>query len=75
MGKTKGFIRKYIQQYEKEQTEISKKNDMEIKIKQEKAKNTNYVRCSHCGSDNLISEKHGVCKYCRRTLENVNFKD
>lgn len=48
---------------------ISKENDMEIKLKQEKAKNTNVVYCPNCGADNILSENVGVCKYCRNPLQ------
>ena len=47
---------------------------MEIKLKQEKAKNTSYVKCSKCGSDNIVSEKTSRCKYCRSVLVNENYK-
>ena len=30
---------------------------MEIKIKQQKAKVSSYVKCPHCGSDNILSDK------------------
>lgn len=64
----------YIRKYEQQQLEISKQNDMIIKEKQQKAKTTNYVRCPYCGSDNIISEKIGTCKYCRRKIENPYYK-
>jgi len=64
----------YINESQKRDYEISKQNDMEIKIKQEKAKNTSYVKCPNCGSDNLLSEKFGTCKYCRSKLQNKNYK-
>ena len=67
-------IRNYIRETQRRDAEISKQNDMQIKIKQEKAKNTSYVRCPNCGSDNLLGEKFGTCKYCRRKIENKNFK-
>lgn len=65
-------IRDYINESEKREAEISQKNDMEIKIKQEKVKNTSYVKCPNCGSDNLLEEKYGTCKYCRSKLVNKN---
>lgn len=65
---------KYISETVKQDAEISKKNDMEIKLKQEKAKNTGYVKCPNCGSNNLISDKVGICKYCRQPIENKNYK-
>lgn len=73
-SKLNNGIRNYISETQKRDAEISKQNDMEIKIKQEKAKNTSYVKCPNCGSDNLLGEKFGVCKYCRSKIENKNFK-
>jgi len=63
-------IMNYINETQKKELEISKQNDMEMKIKQEKSKNTNYVKCPNCGADNILSEKIGTCKYCRRKLVN-----
>ncbi|MBE6140410.1 MAG: hypothetical protein E7172_02615 [Firmicutes bacterium] len=67
-------INSYMNQSLEQERIIEKENDLEIKIKQEKAKNTHYVKCPNCGSDNLISEKNSVCKYCRRTIVNKNYK-
>lgn len=67
-------ITSYIRKTEQRDAEISKQNDLEIKLKKEKAKNTTYIKCPNCGSDNLISEKTGVCKYCRGPLINENYK-
>lgn len=67
-------IRDYMIDIQKRDMEISKKNDMEIKMKQERAKNTSYVKCPYCGSDNILGEKIGTCEYCRRKIENKNFK-
>ena len=74
-SKLNSGIRNYINETQIRDAEISRKNDMEIKIKQEKAKNTSYVECPNCGSDNLLSEKHGTCKYCRSKLVNKNYKE
>lgn len=63
-------IQNYAKENLKQEAEISKENDLKIKIKQEKAKNTNYVKCPYCGADNLLSEKFGTCQYCRRKIEN-----
>jgi len=68
----KGF-QSYIQESVNRDAEISKENDLKIKIKQEKAKNTGYVKCPTCGSDNLVSEKFGTCKYCRNKLVNKDY--
>lgn len=73
-SKLNSGIRNYINETQKRDAEISRKNDMEIKIKQEKAKNTSYVECPNCGSDNLVEEKFGTCKYCRSKLVNKNYK-
>ena len=66
---------KYVHSEFKKDEEISKQNDMELKIKREKALSTAYVKCPYCGADNLISQKVGVCSYCRRKLENKAFKE
>ena len=66
-------VRSYISETQKRDIAISKENDLKVKIKQEKAKNTNYVKCPNCGSDNLLSEKFGTCKYCRRKIENKKY--
>lgn len=63
-------IQNYAKENLKQEAEISQENDLKIKIKQEKAKNTNYVKCPYCGADNLLSEKFGTCQYCRRKIEN-----
>ena len=59
----------YINKIEQMDYEVSKKTTQEIKIKQEKAKNTRYVKCKSCGSDNLVSDKNTKCKYCRKHLK------
>lgn len=74
-SKFNGEIRNYIKEIQRRETKISSKNDMEIKIKQEKSKNTSYVKCPNCGSDNLLGEKYGTCKYCRGKLVNKNYKE
>lgn len=66
-------MQSYIKESVKQDAEISKQNDMEVKIKQQKAKVSSYVKCPYCGSDNILSDKFGTCKYCRRKLENKNY--
>lgn len=73
-NKLNNGIRKYINETERRNAEIAKKNDMEIKLKQEKARNTSYVHCPYCGSDNILSDKIGVCSFCRRKIVNKNYK-
>lgn len=75
ISKIQNSIFKYINKLDNIEQEISKKNNMEIKLKQERAKNTHHVKCSSCGSDNLVSEKVGKCKYCRKNLVNKKYKD
>ena len=60
----------YIKNVELQDEKISKENDLEMKIKREKMKTTNYVKCPYCGSDNIISLKTSRCQYCRRVIEN-----
>ena len=67
-------LQNYIKESVKQDEKIAKENDLKIKVKQEQAKNTNYVKCPYCGSDNLLSEKFGVCQFCRRKIENKNYK-
>lgn len=40
-----------------EESMINKQNDLEIKLKQERAKNTHVVICPYCGADNMLTEK------------------
>lgn len=61
--------RSYIKSNISQQQEISKQNDLEVKLRREKAKNTHVVYCPHCGGDNMLTEKVGKCKYCRRKIE------
>lgn len=74
-SKLNSGVRNYINENQKRNDEILRKNDMEIKVKQEKIKNTAYVKCPKCGSDNLLGEKFGTCKYCRSKLENKEYKN
>lgn len=62
-------IRNYINESEKREAEISQKNDLLMKEKREIAKNTHVVHCPNCGSDNMITEQTGTCKFCRRKIE------
>lgn len=69
------FGSRYIRSQIHRDTEIAKQNDMTMKIKQEKSRNSCYVRCSNCGGDNIIYEKVGTCKFCRSMIENKNYKN
>ena len=68
-SKVTNKIFNYINKTEQLNYEVSKKNNMEIKEKQEKAKNTHYVKCKSCGADNLVSSKTQKCKFCRKNLK------
>ncbi len=59
----------YVTKQVEQDREIDKENDLEIKLKQEKAKNTHVVHCPNCGADNIVSENVTRCKYCRTELE------
>ena len=67
--KITSLIKTYIEKTENLNEKVAKENDMEIKIKQNKARNTHVVHCPHCGASNILTEKTGTCVYCRRELE------
>ena len=58
-----------INEYVEEEHKRSQENDLKIKEKQERAKNTHVVKCPHCGASNMLTEKTGVCKFCRKPIE------
>lgn len=58
----------FIEKNEQRSYEIQKENDLKMKENQEKAKNTHFVSCPTCGSDNVLHGNTGKCKHCRRTL-------
>ena len=66
-------LKKGFRTMQEQELEISRENDLKIKEKQLKAQNTSYVKCPYCGSDNLLSEKFGICTYCRRKIENKSY--
>lgn len=68
IDKISNYLRTFINAREQIDAENRSKNDMEMKIKQEKAKNTQVVYCPHCGADNILTESGANCKYCRRSL-------
>lgn len=70
INKSIDSIKSYIIRQEQQDYEISKQNDMAIKLKQEQAKNTNVIYCPKCGASNLLTDKVGICKYCRSKIEN-----
>ena len=69
VDKTKSYVKSYITNQEKRNDEISRKNDLIMKEKREIAKNTNIVICPYCGADNMLTEKVGTCKFCRRKIK------
>ena len=58
-----------LNKYVEEEHNRSQENDLKIKEKQERAKNTHVVKCPHCGASNMLTEKTGVCKFCRKPIE------
>ena len=62
------YLSSAIEGYTDKQIEYEKENDLKIKEKQERAKNTQVVVCKKCGGSNIITEKIGKCKYCRNTI-------
>ena len=72
-NKFNGKVGEYITEMQKKEIEISRETDMKIKLKHERARNTSYVKCPYCGSDNLLGEKFGTCSFCRRKIENKNY--
>ncbi len=49
---------------------MNKENNLLIKEKQERAKNTHVVICPYCGSNNILTSSTGKCRHCRNNLEN-----
>lgn len=68
-SKLNSGIRNYMEQDLKKDYEIRKENDLKMQEKREKAKNTHIVHCPYCGSDNMLTEQTGTCKFCRRKIE------
>lgn len=68
INKLTGGLTSYFEAEEKQEREIAEKNDMIMREKQEKAKNTHAVTCPYCGADNMITSEIGTCKYCRRKI-------
>ena len=62
------YLKSSIEGYTDKQIEYEKENDLKIKEQQERAKNTQVVKCKKCGGTNIITEKIGKCKYCRNTI-------
>lgn len=62
-------LRNYMQQDLQKDYEIRKENDLKMQEKREISKNTHVVRCPYCGSDNMLTEQTGTCKFCRRKIE------
>lgn len=65
----KNNIISYFRHQMEQENEISQKNDMILKEKRIKAMNTHVVKCPNCGSDNILTEEVGVCKYCRQPIK------
>ena len=72
VDKVSNVLNSKLNDYMEKEAEISRENDLIIKEKQERAKNTHVVYCPNCGADNLIIGKTGVCKFCRKK---ISYKD
>lgn len=68
-SKLSSGIMNYMEKDLQKDYEIRKENDLVMQEKREKAKNTHVVHCPYCGSDNLLTEQTGTCKFCRRKIE------
>ena len=62
------LFKNYIENQEKKSAEISMKNDLKMKEKREKSKNSHVVICPSCGADNIIYGNTGSCKFCRKKI-------
>jgi len=58
----------YFKEEQRKDYEISEKNDLKMKEKQEIAKNTHFVKCPNCGGDNTVIGNVGKCKFCRKDI-------
>ena len=58
----------YIKGQELETAKLTAKNELKMKEKIEKSKNSHVVICPYCGADNLIYGNSGTCKYCRKKI-------
>lgn len=67
--KFENSIFSYLQCQQQMEKEIFQKNDLLMQEKRKRALNTHIVHCSYCGAENILSDKVGVCKYCRRKIE------
>lgn len=59
----------YIREQQNANYKIAKENDMKMREKQERAKNTKIIKCPYCGASNIIQANIGVCKYCRKEIK------
>lgn len=72
LQKLKSNLTNSINKYQQINYEISKENDLKIKEKQYRSKNTHVVFCANCGASNTITDSTGICNYCRNNLEYKN---
>ena len=63
------YLNSYMQQDLQKEAQIRKENDLVMQEKRERAKNTHVIHCPYCGSDNMLTEQTGTCKFCRRKIE------
>lgn len=68
-SKVSNEFRNYISESQRIDAETSQKNDLIMKQKREISKNTHVINCPYCGADNMITERIGTCKFCRKKIE------
>ena len=51
--------------------EVSRENDLKVKLKQIASQNTEVVICPYCGADNILTSKVGTCKFCRKKISKL----
>ena len=64
-------VKSYVHEKRVMDRENSVKNDLLIRKKQERARNTHVVFCPHCNASNILTEKTGMCQFFRSHLEYV----
>lgn len=72
--KIKNSAKQYVEQKQKQEAEIFRQNDLEIKKRKEVANNSYTVVCPNCGASNVLTSKTEKCAYCRTALNNPHYK-
>ena len=72
--KLRNSAKQYVQEKQRQEAEIYRQNDLEIKTRKEEASNSYTVVCPNCGASNTLRSKTGKCAYCRTDLNNPHYK-